>query len=66
MEVILFASQYWAKKICGDLGTNSKTPNRKFTRRLRDQKCIDASHRIQPLASRRVYDQEKKKKDNGK
>ena len=50
--------------ICGDLGINSKTPNRILTRRLPDTKCINASPRIRLHASIRL--KIRKKKNNKK
>ena len=51
-------------KKCGDLGINSKTPNRILTRRLPDTKCINASPRIRLHASIRL--KIRKKKNNKK
>ena len=48
--------------MCGDLGINSKTPNRMLTRRLLDTKCINASPRIRLHAS--ILLKIRKKKNN--
>ena len=45
---------------CGDLGINSKTPNRILTRRLPDTKCINASPRIRLHASIRLKSEKRK------
>ena len=42
------------RHLCGDLGINSKTPNRIWTCRLPDTKCINASPRIRLHASIRL------------
>ena len=49
---------------CGDLGINSKTPNRILTRRLPDTKCINVSPRIRLHAS--IWLKIRKKKNNKK
>ena len=46
--------------ICGDLGINSKTPNRILTRRLPDTKCINALPRIRLHASIRLKSEKRK------
>ena len=45
---------------CGDLGINSKTPNRILTRRLPDTKCINALPRIRLHASIRLKSEKRK------
>ena len=47
----VFTTAAAAALSCGDLGINSKTPNRILTRRLPDTKCINASPRIRLHAS---------------
>ena len=47
--------------MCGDLGINSKTPNRILTRRLPDTKCINVSPRIRLHASIRLKIKKKRK-----
>ena len=46
--------------VCGDLGINSKTPNRILTRRLPDTKCINVSPRIRLHASIRLKSEKRK------
>ena len=55
------ADQRKTRGTCGDLGINSKTPNRILTRRLPDTKCIDASPRIRLHASIRLKIRKKEK-----
>ena len=45
-EGVLIEPTWNIQYISGDLGINSKTPNRILTRRLPDTKCINASPRI--------------------
>ena len=46
--------------MCGDLGINSKIPNRILTCRLPDTKCINASPRIRLHASIRLKSEKRK------
>ena len=63
-EILAIAPLFRVAMYCGDLGINSKTPNRILTRRLPDTKCINASPRIRLHASIRL--KIRKKKNNKK
>ena len=51
LRILLVAPLFRVAMYYGDLGINSKTPNRILTRQLPDTKCINASPRIRLHAS---------------
>ena len=58
--LVLYPEQTLGESYCGDLGINSKTPNRILTRRLPNTKCINASLLIRLHASIRLKSEKRK------